>query len=362
MFRRQQAIGTDAEWLLDNFHIVTESLREIRHDLPRGYLGELPKLADGPLAGFPRIYALALNLLAHTDSSLDESNLTHFVQAYQGVAPLTIGELWAVPTMMRIALIENLRRLSQQMLLNWTARCRAEELARQLGVVFAGRPACETLGEEGIGGPVAWRGSSEGLGDSCAVHLLQLLRDSQTAAPGIEWLENRLAERGTHATEVLRREHQRQASNQVSVGNCVTSLRLLSAVDWNEFFEQTSLVEAILRDDPAGVYPRQDFATRDRYRRVVERLARGARRNELQVARRAQACARQAPEGGPDPVTAARQRHIGYYLIGPGRPALEADLDYRPPLRERLLRAALDRAAAACPSQRLLQPCSSSCP
>src|SRR5262249_32886820 len=124
--RREEAITTDAEWLLDNYHIVAETLREVRHDLPRGYYKELPKLADGPFAGFPRVYALALELIAHTDSCLDENNITRFVQAYQKVTPLTIGELWAVPIMLRLGLLENLRRLSRQMLSAWDDRSVAE--------------------------------------------------------------------------------------------------------------------------------------------------------------------------------------------------------------------------------------------
>src|SRR5262249_19172746 len=114
--RREESITTDAEWLLDNYHIVEETLREVRQDLPRGYYRELPKLDNGPFAGFPRVYALALELIAHTDSSLDETNITRFVQAYQTGAPLAIGELWAVPIMLRLGLFENLRRLARQKL------------------------------------------------------------------------------------------------------------------------------------------------------------------------------------------------------------------------------------------------------
>src|SRR5262249_21361142 len=115
----------DAEWLLDNYYIVQDVLLEVRQDLPRGYYRELPKLARGPLAGQPRTYALAVGLVAHTDSSLSEGHVTRFVRAYQAVAPLTIGELWAVPTMLRLALLENLRRLSAQMLRAWAERQRA---------------------------------------------------------------------------------------------------------------------------------------------------------------------------------------------------------------------------------------------
>ena len=108
------------------------------------------------------------------------------------------------------------------------------------------------------------------------MRLLQLLRDKGlTAAAALAQLEAQLDARGTDANEVLRREHRRQAVNQVSVANCVISLRVLSAIDWNDFFERQSHVEKILREDPSGVYAQQDFATRNRYRRVVEEIARG---------------------------------------------------------------------------------------
>jgi cyclic beta-1,2-glucan synthetase len=322
--RRQEAITTDAEWLLDNYHIVAETLHEVRHDLPRGYYNELPKLAEGPFAGFPRVYVLALELIAHSDSSLEETNVTRFVQAYQTVTPLTIGELWAVPIMLRLGLLENLRRLALQMLGAWDERCEADFWRNHL---VAGEGM--TLQDLGRQLTAASFRSAERWSDSFVVHLLQALRDhGPDACLGIEWLEHHLGRRGDNATEVLRREHQRQAANQVSVGNCVTSLRLLSALDWSIFFERTSLVEAVLKEDPAAVYARQEFATRDRYRRAVETLARGSDRDELRVAHLAVDLARLSVDGGR-PAT-ARESHVGFYLVGDGRPGLEAAIRYRP--------------------------------
>ena len=111
--------GIDAEWLIDNFHIIEDSLREVRRDLPPGYDVLLPKLAVPPLVGYPRVYALALALVAHGDSELDETRIAAFVQAFQETAPLLIGELWALPTMLRLVLLENLRRLSDKMIWRW---------------------------------------------------------------------------------------------------------------------------------------------------------------------------------------------------------------------------------------------------
>jgi cyclic beta-1,2-glucan synthetase len=324
---REEALTPDAEWLLDNYHIIDDALREVRQDLPRGYYRELPKLAGGPFAGMPRAYLLGVELVAHTDSALDETNLMRFVQAYQQEAPLTIGELWAVPIMVRVVLLDNLRRLAVQMIHTRAERRRAEELIARIN---------DHVQQAG-GRPVRLQWS-----DPCLVRLLQMLREHGAEAAGhMEWLEGCLTAHDTGRAELLRREHGRQAANQVSVGNCVTSLRLLSNLDWAVFFEKTSLVEAILRDDPARVYSRQDFGTKDRYRRAVEQLARRSGREETEVARLAVDRARAA--GAPDDEPAARAAgHVGYHLVGAGRKALERDIGYRPTVTDRLRRGTFD--------------------
>jgi cyclic beta-1,2-glucan synthetase len=322
---RGEPISPDAEWLLDNFHIIEETLREVRHDLPRGYSNQLPKLMAGPLTGLPRVYLLAMELIAHTDSSLDENRITRFVQAWQPVAPLTIGEVWAVPTMLRLGLIENLCALARQMVQTWDARRKGEAWAQRLQAESLPEPATLHTHPD-------WT-------DPCVVRLAQALRDrGPEGCPVVEWLERLLEHRGVCAEEVLWREHRRQATSQVSVGNCVTSLRLLSNLDWTVFFERISVVEAVLRRDPAAIYARQDFATRDRLRRLVERLGRGSTLDEVAVARRALAL---AERGGPSP-----RDHVGYYLDGPGRPELEAEVEYRPRLGHCLLRGILRHPGA----------------
>jgi len=301
----------DAEWLLDNFYIVQDVLREVRRDLPHGYYKKLPKLATSVLAGYPRVYALALALIAHTDSNLDEAHITQFVQAFQTVAPLTIGELWAVPTMLRLGLLENLGRLSEQMLHVWDERRRAEEWVRS-----SCRPDVQV-----------WEPVPNPLSDAFIVHALEVLR--QEGRPALlAQVEGQFSRRGLSVPDIVRRENQRQAVNQVTVANCMTSLRLLSALDWNVFFERTNLVEPMLRQDPAGAYVKQDFATRDRYRRVVEKLARGTGLEEVEIARRVVQRAR-----GQD----APRNHVGYYLIGPGRIAFQNEVGYRANIGERLL-------------------------
>jgi cyclic beta-1,2-glucan synthetase len=308
----------DAEWLLDNFYIVEDVLREVRRDLPQGYYKKLPKLSTSALAGYPRVYALALALIAHMDSNLDEAHVTRFVQAFQTVAPLTIGELWAVPTMLRLGLLENLGRLSEHMLRIWEDRRRAEDwvtsvLSSEFRVLREGStPHSES--------------------DAFIVRALEMLRQHGRPA-ALAQVEEHFKQHGLNVSDIARRENQKQAVNQVSVANCMTSLRLLSALDWNVFFEHTNLVEPMLRQDPAGAYAKQDFATRDRYRQVIEKLARGTGIEEVEIARRVVHRAR----GHDSP-----RNHVGYYLIGPGRRAFQDEVGYRPNIGERLLDAILN--------------------
>ncbi len=310
--QNDESITTDAEWLLDNYYIIEDVLREVRVDLPRGYYVELPALGRGILAGQPRIYALAVALIAHTDSSFDETQLLDFVRSYQAVTPLTLGELWAVPTMLRVALIENLARLATQMLQARSDIVTAETLVAR---------AHADVPVSAVALPDSPRGTF-------LVALLHALRDHTPAGRAGEHLHGWLTHHGQSAAEVFRREHQRQATNQISVGNCVTSLRFLSVLDWNTFVEKTSVVEAVLRREPTGVYAHQDFKTRDRYRHAIERLARGSRRNETDVA--ARVVARATAASGD-----VRKGHVGWHLIGEGERSFAAELGYRPRFGDR---------------------------
>ncbi len=176
-----------AEWLVDNFHVAEEQIREIRDDLPPGYYRQLPKLADGPLAGYPRVFGLAWAFVAHTDSLFDPQTLGRFVRAYQRVQPLTIGELWAVAITLRIVLVENLRRSAEGIMRGRAAGHGADALADRL--LGGGREA--QLADADL-----QRLERGGLTGTFAVQLIQRLRDQDPAVtPALRWLEERLAAR-----------------------------------------------------------------------------------------------------------------------------------------------------------------------
>jgi cyclic beta-1,2-glucan synthetase len=326
---RREFVPPAAEWLLDNFHLIEAELRGVRHNLPRQYYLQLPKLASREMAGVARVYAMALELIRHTDGRLDRDRLARFLAAYQTVAPLTIGELWAWPSMLKLALIENLRRLADETLQARDARLRADGYLAQLGSIEDAAPLASLPGV---------------LETAYVVRLLKRMREyGPLVSPVRAAVEERLAAQGMTAEDSIRTEHQRQAAGQVSVANAVTSLRLCSALDWSQYFENVSLIEQVLQRDPAGIYGRMDFASRDRYRQAVEELAEPTGEAQLRVALRSVESARQAAElKSAD----GRAAHVGYHLIGKGRRDLETDVAYRPPLAVRAWRIIFSHATS----------------
>ncbi len=333
--REEHVISPAAEWLVDNFHIVEEQVREIREDLPRGYYRELPKLGEGDYKDYPRIYALSIALVAHTDSHFDTETLRRFINAYQTASPLSIGELWAVPISLRIALVENLRRLTTRIVGSRAEREEADKLADKLLELVRRQP------DEIVPLLSSRYGKRKTMSHTFAVQLTQRLREQD---PGLlivfEWLEKQLAKENVTIEQIVRDEHRRQAAAQVTVGNIITSMRLLSTLDWKDFFETVSLIDPELAKDPAGVYSQMDFATRDRYRHVVERVSKRTGKSELEIAQKVLALAEAANDAGEDPARA----HVGYFLIDEGLPRLEAEVASRLSIGEFVRRAVTRRA------------------
>ena len=324
--REERAITPAAEWLVDNFHIAEEQIREIRDDLPRGFYRQLPKLAEGPLAGYPRVFGLAWAYVAHTDSRFDPETLSRFVRAYQRVQPLTIGELWAVAITLRIVLVENLRRSAERIVSSRAVRQEADALADRL--LGAGSGAAEAAA-------TALRPFEQTtLRRAFAVQLVQRLRDQDPAVtPALRWLDERLAAQGTTADEIVSEEHQRQGASNVTVRNVITSMRLMSAVDWAELFESVSLVDAALR--AGSDFAAMDFPTRDQYRHAIEDLARGSGLPELEVTRRAILATERAGHGrGSCGDAISPEQDPGYFLISRGRRAFEREIGFRIPIKD----------------------------
>ncbi len=314
-----------AEWLLDNFYLVEEQIRTAKRHLPKGYSRELPRLAHGPSAGLPRVYDLAFEAIAHGDGRVDAESLSRFVAAYQTAAPLKLGELWAIPIMLRLALIENLRRVGVRIAAGTVDRNRAHAWADQMMSVAESDPNSLIL----VLADMAR--SNPPMVSSFVAELARRLQGQSAAlALPLTWIEQRLAESGFSIEQLVQRETQDQAGVQLSISNTIGSLRFLGAMDWRDFVEAISIVEQKLREDPGGLYGRMDFSTRDRYRHVVEEIAKGSHLSEAEVARKAIQLAYEATADhdgydGDD----VRAAHVGFYLVDKGRPQLERATEMR---------------------------------
>ncbi len=328
--KAKRPISPAGEWLLDNFYLIEEQIRTAKRHLPKGYSRELPRLAHGPSAGLPRVYDIALEAISHGDGRVDPESLSRFVAAYQKITALKIGELWAIPIMLRLALIENLRRVGARVAANTMDRDRADAWADQMMEVAEQDPKNLIL----VVADMAR--SNPPMVSSFVAELARRLQGQSAAlALPLTWIEQRLSESSLTIEQLVQSETQKQASGQVSIANSIGSLRFLGAMDWREFVETMSGVEQKLREDPGGVYGRMDFATRDRYRHVVERIAKASRLSEGEVARKA---IQLAHEGAASAMASAgthggaggdRTSHVGYYLIDKGLPQLKRAAEVR---------------------------------
>ncbi|WP_084813680.1 GH36-type glycosyl hydrolase domain-containing protein [Desulfogranum japonicum] len=323
--RLEQKATLAADWILDNEYILERNARDVLRNLPLRYFRQLPVLASDPYRGMPYIYGLAKDLVSHTELYLDRENILAFIRAYQTDHALTIGELWAVPQMLRIALIESIQNmvivamedLRQRQLADfWANRLFAanQQDANTLFSVLA-----ELSRKEAVPTPYF------------SIQLAGLLyNDPSALSPVQDWLE-RVHKKPLH--DLTLQEQKRQTREQLSCGNAFTSLRQLTLLDWREMFELLSKVELILCTDPSGTYSMMDFTTRDRCRQAIEKLAKNSAQSEEQIASRVTGLAAQSAEQSSDEL----RGHVSFWLIGAGRDELASLLSCRDSLRHRIL-------------------------
>ena len=328
-----------ATWLAENYTFIEEQIDQVRLIFPPGYSRQLPRLSSGPLKGFPRIYEMAIELVSHTDGRVDAENISHFIRSYQAVHPLKLGELWAVPIMVSLALVENLRRVSRR--IAWRRQHResaADWSHRFVEAVQVDPKSLITIladfvrSEPVMAAPFVSELTSSLQGTHSALGLV------------INWVDQEVSERGQTLELIQQAESNDQAVDHASISHSITSLRQLGRIDWRDFVESLSTMEAILRNDAGGVHLQMDFRSRDLCRREVEDLSSRSGRDEEDVASTALRLAAertQLPEADP------REGTVGYFLIGDGRSQLEAEIHYRPSLRRRIERYVLRRALPA---------------
>jgi cyclic beta-1,2-glucan synthetase len=305
----QSATGYDispaAEWLLDNFHLIEAQLKEIHEGLPMSYFRGLPILLDEPLAGLPRIYGVAWAFVAHTDGAFDEDLLMQFLGAYQETRELNLSEMWALPTTLRVVLIENLRRLAERVATNKAAREVANLCCDRIETytVHALDQLLALLNQRGVG----------------RVFLAQMAQRLQVRRPTgnvgypdlyYDWLDNALPDLAAAQAQ----QSADRAADNLSVSNAVTSLRVIGAADWAEIVARTSKLMRLMLTSP--VFEAEHTVTRDQTLHGIELLARRSGRNEVSVAQTLLDLMHTAKN------PASADAVASYWLRGMGRPTL----------------------------------------
>ena len=329
-----QKITPAGEWLLDNFYLIRDQIKTAKRHLPKGYSRELPCLMNGDSGfGLPRVYSIALEIISHGDGRVDPENLSRFIKAYQTINNLKLGELWAVPIMLRLALIENLYRVANIIASSSTDRDLANKWADKISDTAEKDP-------KNLISVVADLANSKPQMTSTFVAELARRMHTQKSVFTLPmlWIEHQLAEKGLTIENMVQIVNQQLAADQVSISNSITSLRSLGATDWREFVEKMSAVEIALKNDPSGIYGKMSFATRDRYRHVVERIAKNSRSSEVEVAQMALNMTESKPEHTDKD---NKRSHIGYYLIDKGLKELETEAQTHVNLKQSLQRRGL---------------------
>ena len=266
-------------------------------------------------------------MIAHTEGHITLENVTLFVREYQRVAQLKLGELWAIPTMLRLGLVENIRRMSLRVAARLDEVEKADECATRIMEANERSPDALAAALDSFitDHPV--------FTPNFVARFLHQIRGYQVNFTPLVWLEQWIAEDGPSAEVAVMRSNRMIALTQITVSNCITSLRAIARFDWKEFVESQSATDKILRKDLSGHYGQMMFGTRDHYRHVVEHIAKRTKKPEEEVANIALGLTVQGHGQGDEP-----RSHVGYYLIGEGRSELEEATGYKPPIKERLYR------------------------
>jgi cyclic beta-1,2-glucan synthetase len=324
--KNKTTIPSAGEWLVDNLYLINEQAQFVGYNLPQRHYRRLPVLASGPNRGAKRIYIILLNLLERTGGQADPKLLEDFLGQYQQILPLTMGELWAVPVILRIAIINKLRRLFEAIHRNVLSKHQAHLVLKRITPLL---PGVSMVVQRAISAAEKYLDLTN---PAVLIHLARQFRGFVESKPLLQWLEARTATQNLSLAKLIEAEHQQQSEYRVAAGLLISSLREISHTIWEIHFEEISVVEQILRRDPAGMYAEMDFASRDLVRHTLEKLAGHWKIAEWELA---ETVVRLATAVQADAVEAQRGQHVGYYLSGPGRAALGAALKIGHHLRQR---------------------------
>lgn len=314
--RNNREIVPAAEWLLDNLYLIEKEYKDIKHNMSDSFFKDLPVIKKGSVKGLPRIYHISTELISHTDGKVDENIILSFINAYEKRNVLTSSELWALPTMLRIALIQNISRVVSGIVFAQREKRRADKLGDKI-IKLSDKELTENEIKKLIKGNMVFS-------THFMERFLKVLRDNGVENEKVyNYIENIMEVQEMDSNRMIIIEHQKQAKFQVSMRNCISGIREVEALNWKECFEKLSITHEILKKDPADIYVNMDYASRDYYRHRVEIISRQIKVPESYVAKAAVKCASEAETNNE------LKRHVGYYLMDDGIGELKRRLGFK---------------------------------
>ncbi|EJF91207.1 GH36-type glycosyl hydrolase domain-containing protein [Bartonella tamiae] len=318
--RNNETITPAAQWLLDNHYTIDKNIQQVKRDFPKAFVKQLPLYKD--MDQLPRIFAFAWAYVAYNDSQFSLDTLTAMVEGFQKDTNLQIGELWALPSAIRLILIENARRLS--LLIERGRRMRH----------FANQIADKITHNQNKDSLIKLLSSYERLTADAtfSTHLLYRLRGASTDSSfALNWLDTQLKKHHLDDETITTKEYANQTSGSVSLSNIIRSLKAIDDIDWTTWFESVSRVDAMLRDQ--SDFAEIDFHSRNAYRVVIEKIARRSQLSEIDVTQKALKMAKTAQQDNQ--TTSAS---VARYFMGNGRPEFEDACGYKRPFSTRFMR------------------------
>ncbi|MPW26752.1 cyclic beta 1-2 glucan synthetase [Alkalibaculum sp. M08DMB] len=322
--RNNREVAPASDWLLDNLYLIEKEYKHIKHNMPRDYYKNLPVIDRGIMKGYPRIYHISTELVSHSEGKLDEKSIETFVNSYQNISVLTSGELWALPIMLRIALIQKIHKITESILYSSQEKIKADNIADKLIQAVEDNSLDKLIEEDLTKGTIEFT-------INFTERLLKVLRESGVDSEKIyQWINENLQLRQISIENIINIEHKRQATEQTSMGNTISTIREVEEMDWKQIFDKLSNVERTLNEDPIGIYSKMDFDSRDYYRHRIEKLSLIMNKPESYIAKKAVQCAQEAYNiEGED-----YRKHVGYYIVDEGLKTLKNKCGYKEKMSE----------------------------
>lgn len=307
-----------AEWLMDNIYLIEKEYKDIKHNIGEDFYKNIPIVEEGKFKGYPRIYVIAQEIICKSENKIDKQTIIQFLDEYQKHCILTSNELWVLPKMLRIGLIQSISDITVKIMDAQIEKRRADIIGDKIINATnhgAERDELISILSENIK-----------FTPHFSERLLKILRDNAIDNENIySCIDKKLEEVSTSTDQVITLEHKIQANLKLLMGSCINSIREVEALTWRECFEKLSYVEQVLREDPAKIYEKMDFASRDYYRHNIQKIAGYMDLTEAYVAQMSIQCAKEVVADGENEY----KKHVGYYIIDKGLDCLKKKIKFR---------------------------------